>query len=90
MQDYIGVDGHLFIRDAGNYAVREMTTDGTVTTITGRAGKGFTDGDAYVAMLNELPFDIAADARGNLYISDFSNNRILRNNADGTPVVSYT
>jgi hypothetical protein len=74
----MGVDDHLFVLDAGNRAVREVTPDGKVTTIAGRAGVGYKDGDGASAQFNNLVYDIAADSKGYLYIADVSNNRIRK------------
>ncbi|MEP6746621.1 MAG: hypothetical protein ABJB86_02785 [Bacteroidota bacterium] len=72
-----GPDGHLFVVDYENNTIREVSTDGTVTTIAGQAGQGFKDGDAATAMFFR-PFDIGIDGNGFLYISDNQNFRIRK------------
>lgn len=72
-----GSDGHLYVVDYGNNAIREVSTDGTVSTLAGEAGKGFKDGDASTAMFFR-PYDIAIDANGFLYITDSQNFRIRK------------
>ena len=72
-----GPDGHLYVVDYGNNAIREVSPDGTVSTLSGQAGKGFKDGDAATAMFFR-PYDIAIDGNGFLYITDSQNFRIRK------------
>ncbi len=76
--------GNLFIADRNNHRIRKVSPDGIITTI---AGNGEADmmgdeGPALEASLN-LPSDLALDDAGNLYISDRSNNRVRKVDADG-------
>ncbi len=68
--------GSLFIADTQNHKVRKVS-NGTITTVagTGTAGFGGDGGAAGGAQLN-LPFAVAVDAAGNLYIAEFGNNRV--------------
>jgi TonB family protein len=73
--------GNLYIADSGNNLVRRITTDGIMTTVAGTPAaetiRGFSGdgGPATSAQLN-LPFGVALDAAGNLYIADFGNARV--------------
>ena len=69
--------GNLYVADAGNHAIRKVTPDGTVTTLAGRAGPGFQDGDAAGAQFF-FPSDIAIAKNGTIYIADSGNNRIRK------------
>ncbi len=72
--------GNLYIADAANYRVREVTAStGIITTVagTGTAGYSGDGGQATSAMLN-APANITLDSSGNLYIADTSNNRIRK------------
>ncbi len=68
-------DGTLLIADSGNNRVRAVDAQGIIRTV---AGGGIGDGgDPRQALLN-LPYGIAVDARGNLYIADTHHHRIRR------------
>ena len=77
--------GNLYVADSGNYVVRRIDPAGRITTY---AGNG-TYGDAYhgsqaTAAQFEGPVGLAADAAGNLYVSDWSANRVHKIAANGT------
>jgi uncharacterized protein (TIGR03437 family) len=63
--------GNLYIADAGNFRVREVS-GGNITTIAGNGTQGYSDGPAANAQFNGLA-DLAIDSSGNLYIADFYN-----------------
>jgi len=64
--------GNIYVVDAGNFLIRKITPDGTVSTFAGQAGiYGSANGPVATATLN--PNAIALDAIGNLYFSDNSN-----------------
>lgn len=71
--------GDLFIADTFNNAIREVTPDGTISTIVntaGAKGKGGDGGPAAAAELN-TPTAVAVDtSTDDLYIADTSNNRV--------------
>ena len=73
----LAVDAHgdLFIADANDNVVREVSPTGTITTVagTGTAGYSGDGGQATAAMLND-PIGIAVDANGDLFIADSGNN----------------
>ena len=68
--------GNLYISDAGNSAIRKVSS-GVITTIagTGTAGYSGDNGPATSATLNG-PAGIAVDATGKLYVADFGNSRV--------------
>jgi sugar lactone lactonase YvrE len=76
--------GNVFVTDTGNARIRKVGTNGLITTV---AGNGiFTFSGDNVAATNtslDYPTSVAADAHGNLYIADESNNRIRKVNASG-------
>ena len=66
----VDAQGSLYIADSGNYRVRKVS-GGIITTVagTGTAGYSGDGGQATSAQLN-VPFGVAVDAQGNLYIAD--------------------
>jgi hypothetical protein len=75
--------GHLFVADASNYTIRQMTTDGAVTTLAGNPTlAGGDDGTGSVARFN-YPTSIAADKAGALYVADAFNHIIRKMTAGG-------
>ena len=70
--------GNLFIADAANNLIREVSSKGTITTFAGNntMGAGYTgDGaPALQAQLND-PTGVAVDKYGNVYIADVEQRR---------------
>lgn len=72
--------GNLFIADYGNLRVRRVDGGtGVISTVVGNGTRGFggDGGLATNAMLN-LPWNVALDVQGNLFVADTSNYRIRR------------
>jgi len=71
--------GNLYIADSGNDRVRKVSTSGTITTVAGIGGCGFSGdgGPATNASLSD-PSGVAVDTAGNLYIADSANNRVRK------------
>ncbi|MBF6054606.1 hypothetical protein GO002_22445 [Streptomyces eurocidicus] len=82
----VAVDGvgNLYIADRYNYRVRRVGPDGTITTVAGNGAIGFggDGGPATAAALN-LPQCVLVDGVGNLYITDYGNERVRRVGPDG-------
>ena len=76
--------GNLYIADAANHRVREVTPAGAISTIAGNGHPGFSgdNGPASAAQLNQ-PYGLAFDAAGNLYIADYGNQRVRAIGTDG-------
>ncbi|GAB3997844.1 hypothetical protein GCM10028807_43950 [Spirosoma daeguense] len=77
-------NGNFYIADTYNNRIRKVNTDGIITTIAGNgtAGFGGDNGPATNAQL-KLPYNVALDKAGNLYIADSDNNRIRKINTNG-------
>jgi sugar lactone lactonase YvrE len=74
--------GNVLVADTGNNVLRRITPDGAVTTIGGTAGqRGGADGIGPAAQFDS-PWGVAMDNAGNLFVTDYGNNRITK----GTPV----
>jgi uncharacterized protein (TIGR03437 family) len=75
--------GNLYIADTQNNRVRKVA-NGTISTVAGSGTAGFAGdgGQAGSAQLN-APFGVALDSAGNLYIAEFSNNRVRKVSTNG-------
>jgi len=71
--------GNLYIADTGNFRVRRVTPNGTLSTFAGTGGSGYAgdDGPALSARFNS-PVGLAVDRDGNVFIADLFNHRIRR------------
>ncbi len=85
----IAVDrlGEIYLSDTDKNLIRKIDAKGAITTIagTGAAGFGGDSGPATLALLN-LPYGLAADLAGNVYIADLNNQRVRRIAPDGSIV----
>lgn len=76
----IGVEGgtNIFVADTLNHTIREITSDGVVTTFAGTAGDfGTTDGTNSAAQFNR-PAGLALDGSGDLFVTDLGNHTIRK------------
>ena len=77
--------GNLYIADRWNNRIRRIDTTGTITTIAGTGGRGFSgDGGTAVAARLHYPGGVVVDGSGNVYVADGSNHRIRRIDTTGT------
>lgn len=74
--------GNIYVADRANHLIRKIS-GGIVSTVAGSGQKGLKNGSALSARFNE-PTDVAVDAKGNLYVSDFGNHCIRKISTDGT------
>jgi sugar lactone lactonase YvrE len=70
------MQGNIFIAD-GNNCIRKIDVAGIVSTYAGTSTAGFKDGSADSAQFNS-PSDLCVDDSGNIYVSDFLNQRIRK------------
>ena len=77
--------GNLYIADSNNHRIRKVDASGDISTVAGTGTGGFSGdgGPASEAMLNG-PQGIAMDGAGNLYIAEYTNDRIRKVDASGT------
>ena len=76
--------GNLYLADANNHVIREISTSGVITTIAGTGIEGYSgDGAAAISAQLDTPTGVAVDASGNVYIADSHNHRI-REISNGT------
>jgi uncharacterized protein (TIGR03437 family) len=68
--------GNLYIADTYNYRVRKVS-NGVITTVAG-GGSVLGDGGLATSARLGLPYSVAVDSAGNLYIADAGTNRIRK------------
>jgi len=81
----IAFDGvnSLIVADTSNHAIRKVSLAGVVSSLAGSAGvSGSTDGPAMQARFY-LPYGVAADGAGNVFVSDTYNMAIRKIDAAG-------
>jgi len=70
----IDPDGDLWIADTLNHCIRRVGKDGIIETVAGTGKAGFAgDGGPPVGALLSYPYDVTADAAGNVYVADGGN-----------------
>jgi sugar lactone lactonase YvrE len=76
--------GNIYFTDVGNFRIRKISSSGIITTIAGNGTSGFS-GDGGPAIEAELgwPSEIALDKAGNIYFTDYNNNRIRKISSEG-------
>ncbi len=83
----IAVDraGNLYLSDTDHHRVRKVSVSGVIATIAGTGAAGFAGdgGPAAAAQLN-LPYGVAVDFTGAVYIADLGNNCVRRVDPTGT------
>ena len=72
----VDATGNLFIADSYNDVIREVGTNGIITTVAGGGYNSLGDGGAATNAEFFWPKGVAVDATGNLFIADTENNRI--------------
>ena len=81
----VDYNGDVFIADAGNQRVREVFTNGLISTIAGTGAVGFS-GDGGQATNAEFwnPCAVALDSAGNIYVADQVYGHIRKIGTNGT------
>jgi sugar lactone lactonase YvrE len=83
--------GNLIVADAGRKLIRQVTPNGTVTTLAGADGiAGDTDGPGSSARFRR-PAGIAIDAAGRIFVSDVQSGlvRVIVRSGTGTTVATF-
>jgi trimeric autotransporter adhesin len=74
---YVDASGNVYIGDSQNNRIRIVNTSGIINTIAGNgAGSYSGDGGPATAAEIDYPYGVAVDPSGNIYLADYSNNRI--------------
>jgi DNA-binding beta-propeller fold protein YncE len=78
----IDASDNIYITDERNHTVRKITPAASTTTLAGKLEtSGYADGPGEDARF-DLPWDIAVDPNGNVYVADNDNNDIRRISPD--------
>ncbi len=67
----------IYVADGFNHRIRRVTQQGVVTSIAGNGSTGFVNGTGTAARFN-VPYSVACDVSGNIYVADFSNHSIRK------------
>jgi|CZKI01.1.fsa_nt_gi sugar lactone lactonase YvrE len=70
--------GNVYVADLDNYTIRKITPGGAVTTFAGTPGAGGSADGTGAAARFYLPYAVAVDGSGNVYVADTGNNTIRK------------
>jgi uncharacterized repeat protein (TIGR01451 family) len=70
--------GNVYVADTQNHTIRKITPGGVVSTLAGLAGVYGSDDGSGSAARFDLPFGVAVDSSGNLYVADYYNYAIRK------------
>mmetsp|Transcript_9762 Transcript_9762/g.13252 ORF Transcript_9762/g.13252 Transcript_9762/m.13252 type:complete len:525 (-) Transcript_9762:94-1668(-) len=76
-------EGNVIVADLCNRRIRKVSSDGTVSTLAGTGHSGYQDGTVGSALFH-LPSGVAVDVTGNIFVSDWGNQRIRKISPEGT------
>jgi streptogramin lyase len=79
--------GNIIVCDRGNNAIRKISPAGIVSTIAGNGSYGSNDGPGSSASFF-LPYGVAVDAAGNMYVADGTTNFTIRKISAQTNMVT--
>ena len=76
--------GNVYVADGDNNRIRKITPGGLISTVAGNGKGGFSgDGGLATGASLNIPFSVALDSAGNLFIADAGNNRVRRVDTSG-------
>jgi len=80
----IDSSGNIYIADSYNSVIRKVNTSGIISTVAGTGTAGYSgDGGAATSAQLYLPWGVAVDSSGNLFIGDTGNNVIREVSSSG-------
>jgi sugar lactone lactonase YvrE len=77
-------EGAVYVADDANNRIRKITPLGAVTTLAGTGVSGSSDGAGTRTATFNLPYGVAVDGSGNVFVGDTANNLIRLILPDGT------
>ncbi|MGQ0811626.1 MAG: hypothetical protein ACT4OO_10435, partial [Nitrospiraceae bacterium] len=81
-----GPNEEVYVSDSGNNRVQKFDRDGNCMHAWGKFGFAWRGADIGKF---DVPWGIATDQEGNIYVSDTSNSRIQKFQSDGTPLLKW-
>lgn len=82
----VGSEGEVYVADSGNNRIQKFDSDGNYMHTWGKFGFAWRGAD--IGRF-DVPWGVATDREGNLYVSDTSNARIQKFAHDGTPLLKW-
>ncbi len=82
----IGSNGEVYVSDSGNNRIQRFDAEGNVMHAWGKFGFAWRGADMGKF---DVPWGVATDRDGNLYVTDTSNSRVQKFKADGTPLLKW-
>ncbi|MCZ6799765.1 MAG: 6-bladed beta-propeller [Nitrospirae bacterium] len=79
-------EGDVYVADSGNNRLQKFDSDGNFMNAWGKFGFAWRGAEAGKF---DVPWGVTTDKDGNLYVSDTSNARIQKFQADGTPLIKW-
>ena len=79
-------DGTVYVSDSGNNRVQKFDTHGNFVHAWGKFGFAWRGAEAGKF---DVPWGVATDTQGMLYVSDTSNARVQKFQSDGTPIMHW-
>lgn len=81
-----GQDGEVYVADSGNNRIQKLDSEGNYLHTWGKFGFAWKGADIGKF---DVPWGVATDREGNVFISDTSNARIQKFTHDGTPLLKW-
>jgi hypothetical protein len=86
----VDTNGSAYVADSFNHTIRKVTTAGMVTTLAGLAGFDISADGTGSAARFALPYGVAIDNTGNIYVADQASEKIRKGYPENTPAVIIT
>jgi sugar lactone lactonase YvrE len=79
----LDANGNIYTLDVSDWRIRKISPAANVSTYAGTATAGFADGPVGTAQFRASEGAIVAEEHGNIYVADFSNQRIRKISISG-------
>jgi DNA-binding beta-propeller fold protein YncE len=81
-----GPNGEVYVSDSGNNRIQKLDPEGNPIKAWGRFGFAWRGADMGRF---DVPWGVAVDREGNVYVTDTSNSRVQKFKSDGTPLLKW-